>query len=129
MTLDEIRNDARNWMSEPKSRGEVPTWRLDGSQVTEMLMVNGVGGTSVHYHAWSLRLPPWQFETRTRTLERYGPAAIPSDSTLADWPISHADLEPFYDEAERAIGVSWPGRQSGRQAPTWRKPVRGTPSA
>ena len=106
MTLDEIRNDARNWMSEPKSRGEVPTWRLDGSQVTEMLMVNGVGGTSVHYHAWSLRLPPWQFEARTRTLERYGPAAIPNDSTLADWPISHADLEPFYDEAERAIGVS-----------------------
>jgi gluconate 2-dehydrogenase alpha chain len=106
MTLDEIRNDARNWMSEPKSRGEVPTWRLDGSQVTEMLMVNGVGGTSVHYHAWSLRLPPWQFEARTRSLERYGPAAIPSDSTLADWPIGYADLEPFYDDVERAIGVS-----------------------
>src|SRR5262245_54708046 len=55
MTLDEIRNDVRNWMAEPKSRGEVPTWRLDGAQVTDMLMVNAVGGTSIHYHAWSLR--------------------------------------------------------------------------
>ena len=106
MTLDEIRNDVRNWMSEPKSRGEMPTWRVDGSQVTDMLMVNAVGGTSVHYHAWSLRLPPWQFRARSRVLERYGPAAIPEDSTLADWPLSYAELEPFYDQTEYAIGVS-----------------------
>ena len=106
MTMDEVRNEAHQWMSEPKSRGEVPTWRLDGSQVTEMLMVNAVGGTSIHYHAWSLRLPPWQFEARTRALDRYGPSAIPSDSTLTDWPIAYADLEPFYEQAEYAIGVS-----------------------
>src|SRR3954454_25156730 len=106
MSLDEIRNDARSWMSEPKSRGELPTWRLDGAQVTDMLMVNAVGGTSIHYHAWSLRLPPWQFQARTRVLERYGRTAIPDDSTLADWPVSYAELEPFYDQAEHAIGVS-----------------------
>jgi gluconate 2-dehydrogenase alpha chain len=106
MTMDEVRNDGRGWMSEPKSRGEVPTWRLDGSRVTEMLMVNAVGGTSIHYHAWSLRFPPWQFEARSRALDRYGPAAIGDDSTLADWPISYADLEPFYDRTEYAIGVS-----------------------
>src|SRR6516165_5471250 len=37
---------------------------------------------------------------------RYGEAAIPADSSLADWPLSYADLEPFYDKAEYEIGVS-----------------------
>src|SRR6266540_3151715 len=39
-------------------------------------------------------------------MERYGAAAIPEDSSLADWPLSYADLEPFYDRAEYELGVS-----------------------
>ena len=33
-------------------------------------------------------------------------AAIPADSSLADWPLSYADLEPYYDRAEYELGVS-----------------------
>src|SRR5262249_18675201 len=38
--------------------------------------------------------------------ERYGASAIPQDSSLTDWPLSYADLEPFYDRAEYELGVS-----------------------
>ena len=30
----------------------------------------------------------------------------PGDSSLTDWPLSYADLEPYYDKAEYEIGVS-----------------------
>jgi choline dehydrogenase-like flavoprotein len=39
-------------------------------------------------------------------IERYGVSSIPADSSLADWPLSYADLEPFYDRIESEIGVS-----------------------
>jgi gluconate 2-dehydrogenase alpha chain len=36
------------------------------------------------------------FRTRSQTIERYGAAATPADSSLVDWPSSYADLEPYY---------------------------------
>jgi gluconate 2-dehydrogenase alpha chain len=111
MTLDEVRNDVRAWLSRPKSSREIPTWRSDENENSysspyPMLMVNAVGGTTVHYNCASPRMQPWDFESRTRTLDRYGLKAIPEGSTLADWPISYEDLEPFYEQMEEAIGVS-----------------------
>ena len=43
---------------------------------------------------------------RSHTIARYGAAAIPADSSIADWPLSYADLEPYYDRAEYDLGVS-----------------------
>src|SRR5213593_1136176 len=40
------------------------------------------------------------------TRERYGASAIPKDSSVIDWPLTYADLEPFYDRAEYDLGVS-----------------------
>ncbi|WP_217428582.1 GMC oxidoreductase [Microlunatus speluncae] len=56
------------------------------------------GGTRV-YGAQAWRFAPDDF----RMASRYG---IPDGSALADWPISYADLEPFYSEAEWRFGVS-----------------------
>ncbi len=111
MTLDEVRNDLRSWLSSPKVAHEIPTWRSDPSEQARpspwpMLMVNAVGGTTVHYDCASLRFQPWHFAARTRTIERYGEGAIPAGSTLADWPLSYEQLEPYYDAVEYAIGVS-----------------------
>jgi gluconate 2-dehydrogenase alpha chain len=111
MTLDEVRNDVRSWLSAPKSRGEIPTWRPDTSTPAgpcpyPMLMVNAVGGTTVHYNCASLRFQPWHFTSRASVVERYGAGAIPPDSTLADWPLTYDELEPYYDSVEYAIGVS-----------------------
>ena len=46
----------------------------------------------------------WRFlETDFRLKSHYG--EIP-DSSVEDWPISYADLEPFYDQAEYEVGVA-----------------------
>ena len=69
-------------------------------------MMNAVGGTSIHYHAQSWRLNPWDFRVRSATLERYGAGYIPAGTTVEDWPLSYDDLEPFYDRVEYEVGVS-----------------------
>jgi choline dehydrogenase-like flavoprotein len=56
----------------------------------------GVGGTTLHYTAYVPRPHPDDFH-------------IHSDFGVgADWPITYYDLEPYYDEVERFIGVSGP---------------------
>ena len=57
-----------------------------------------VGGTSLHYNAKFPRF--WQQDFQA--LSQLGP--MPG-AQVADWPISYADLAPFYDEVERTIGV------------------------
>jgi choline dehydrogenase-like flavoprotein len=56
------------------------------------------GGTRV-FGAQAWRFSPEDF----RMASTYG---VPEGSSLADWPISYADLEPYYDRAEWEWGVS-----------------------
>ena len=58
-----------------------------------------VGGTTTHWAGASLRIQEHEF----KTLERYGPI---EGASLLDWPISLADLEPYYDRAEWKLGVT-----------------------
>ena len=109
--LDELVNDVQARLSAPKALAEAPVWRADATMAAgpspwPVLMVNGVGGSTVHYPGLSARLHPWNFESRSRTVERYGAGAIPEGSTLADWPLSYEELEPAYAAVERAIGVA-----------------------
>ena len=67
---------------------------------------NQAGGGTVHYGAVSWRMHEDDFRARSQTVERYGASAIPEDSSLADWPLSYAELEPYYDRAEYELGVS-----------------------
>ncbi len=109
---DEIRNNVRNWPhAVQKANHEVPTARdsLSGRVLPRPAyhpMMNGVGGTSLHYWAQSWRLNAWDFKVRSETTRRYGESAIPAGTTLEDWPVSYDDLEPYYDQVEYAIGVS-----------------------
>lgn len=54
----------------------------------------GRGGSTVHWGGWSLRFKEEDFELCSRT------------GRGADWPISYADLEPYYEQAENTLGVS-----------------------
>lgn len=58
--------------------------------------VVGLGGSTLHYTGEAQRLHPQAMKMRTR----FGVAA--------DWPISYSDLERYYVEAERVIGVAGP---------------------
>jgi gluconate 2-dehydrogenase alpha chain len=109
---DEINNNVRGWPdSEQTANREVPTVRnsVNGPiqpRSAVHAMMNAVGGSTLHYWAQSWRLNPWDFKARTRAIERYGNSAIPTGSTLEDWPLTYDELEPFYDTVEHAIGVS-----------------------
>ncbi len=56
-----------------------------------------VGGTTWHWMGTTLRLVPDDFRLRSR----FGVGA--------DWPIGYDDLEPWYCEAERELGVAGDG--------------------
>jgi len=59
----------------------------------------GVGGSTAHFSGNYWRLRPVDFHEHSL----YGDIG---DATLADWPISYEELEPFYSMAEWEIGVS-----------------------
>ena len=64
-----------------------------------------VGGTALHWGTHTRRFLPWDFETRSRTVERYGADVIPEDCTSQDWGVTYDDLEPYYDQFEHLYGV------------------------
>ena len=61
------------------------------------------GGALGHGMTW--RFLPWDFETRSRTIERYGKGRFPTDCTSQDWGITYDELEPYYDQFEHLYGV------------------------
>ena len=62
-------------------------------------IVKAVGGSTTHWAGASLRFQEHEFKTRTA----YG--ALPG-ANLLDWPITLAELEPYYTKAEQKMGVT-----------------------
>lgn len=72
---------------------------FDGSEQLEMGHPRdgrGVGGGTIHFGGVSLRMWPEDFERRRR------------DGVSADWPISYAELEPYYERVEHELRLSGP---------------------
>ena len=67
------------------------------------------GGTRV-YGAQAWRFHPNDF----RMASKYG---VPEGSSLADWPISYGDLEPFYERAEWELGAAGDGKTIQSEIP------------
>ncbi len=64
--------------------------------------VRGVGGSTLHYVGEAHRLNPHAMALHSQ----YGVGA--------DWPFDYAELEPYYLEAERLIGVAGPQETGDR---------------
>ena len=108
---DEIHNNTRGLITTGnKIRSEAPTIRNSPTAQARRggpsPMMNAIGGTSIHYHAQSWRLKPWDFKTVSEVKKRYGASYLPAGSTVEDWPIGWADIEPYYDIVEHEVGVS-----------------------
>ena len=58
-----------------------------------------VGGSTTHWAGASLRIQEHEF----RVLSEYGGL---DGANLLDWPITLADMEPYYDKAEDKLGVT-----------------------
>ncbi len=62
-------------------------------------IVKAVGGTTTHWAGASLRFQDYEFQTLTH----YGKV---EGANLLDWPITLAELEPYYVKAEDKMGVT-----------------------
>src|SRR3954454_7887245 len=106
---DELRYFQRQDLR-PNMKRDPVTWRPNANArattVGGLNNGNQAGGGTVHYGAVSWRFHDDDFRVRSATTDRYGASAIPEDCSVTDWPLSYADLEPYYDRAEYELGVS-----------------------
>ncbi|ROR29508.1 FAD-dependent oxidoreductase [Inmirania thermothiophila] len=87
--LDPAHDSLRSW-----SAGLGRINRTGRRQPVGYLHVRGVGGATLHFTGEAHRLHPDAF--RIRSLLGVG----------ADWPLGYEALEPYYDVAERIVGVA-----------------------
>jgi gluconate 2-dehydrogenase alpha chain len=96
----------------PKFLAEAPRWRRDDTSATRPItfslgrMMNGVGGSIVHWGGALRRMHPHHFAYRSHVADRWGAGVLPEHATVVDWPLGYADLEPYYDLCERIAGVA-----------------------
>lgn len=72
----------------------------------EMMAGTDLGGGSVHWAGATYRWRPYDFEIKSKTIERYGKAKIPEGMTIQDWGITYDEMEPYYDRWEKTAGIS-----------------------
>ncbi|MFC5290113.1 GMC family oxidoreductase [Actinokineospora guangxiensis] len=84
----------RTWSWSPNMRMFDEDYPVTGSD--SPLMMNGVGGSTLHYAGAWPRLKPVDFRKGTE----HGVEGT------TDWPISYEDLEPYYDINDAEIGVA-----------------------
>lgn len=99
---DFVQNDGAafaqmTWMDRRRATG---SW-LAASVSPEMPLwtVKGLGGSTLHWNGLAYRMQAHEFRARST----YGEIA---GSSLLDWPLTLADLAPFYARAERRMGVT-----------------------
>jgi gluconate 2-dehydrogenase alpha chain len=106
---DELRYFQRQDLRPDPKRMPV-TWRPNAKATAHPIPSqnngNQAGGGTVHYGAVSWRFHEDDFRARSQTIARYGADAIPEGSSIIDWPLSYAELEPYYERAEYELGVS-----------------------
>ncbi|MGB3256863.1 MAG: GMC family oxidoreductase [Ornithinimicrobium sp.] len=81
----DMRTTSGGWRI-PQDFPNLPTW-----------IVKAVGGTTTHWAGATPRFLEHEF----RAASTYGDV---QGASLLDWPITLADLAPFYDRAEKAMG-------------------------
>jgi choline dehydrogenase-like flavoprotein len=101
LTLADIKNDVGemfmklSWLDPRVGAGQLPAG-------LPAWICKTVGGSTQHWAGASLRFQPHEF----KALSTYGNIA---GAHLADWPISLADLAPYYTKAEKNMGVTGTG--------------------
>lgn len=71
-------------------------------EMSGYLHVRGVGGSTLHFTGEAHRLHPQSMQMKSR----FGVGA--------NWPVTYAELEPYYVQAEELIGVAGPETQGAR---------------
>ena len=99
----------------PKFLEERPRWRLGegmeerAATFTLGRMMNGVGGSVVHWGGALRRCHPHHFKYLTHVRESLDEKVLPEGHTLVDWPVTYEELEPYYTAVEYLAGVAGDG--------------------
>lgn len=105
-STDELDQSKLFWNDERLSAGKDPVHFGNNNSGI------GVGGSTLHYTAYVPRAQPDDFRLYSEF------------SKGVDWPIGYDDIEPYYDELEKFLGVSGPSNYP------WGKPhISGYPLA
>ena len=102
--------EGENWVATPTSQSGWDFWNG-----------NIVGGSSNFMSGYFHRMKPQDFQLRTR----YGDI---EGANIVDWPISYADLEPYYAKTEEVVGISGRVSQHPFQEPRSTKDFPFTPT-
>ena len=96
---DEIAIERGLFLPDPAADPHTVVTRRTTTPMRTMLgwIASCVGGGTEHMGGYFYRFHPVDFRMRSHFGDRYG---------FADWPFSYGDLEPYYCEAERELGVS-----------------------
>ncbi len=103
MTPSKYPTTTKNWEAQqfgaynidPNVRGLETDYPVNNeASPIDVLNFNGVGGSTVLYAAHFPRLHPSDFKVRTL------------DGVADDWPISYEDLDPYFAQNDRIMGVS-----------------------
>ncbi|MBA3653924.1 MAG: GMC family oxidoreductase [Actinobacteria bacterium] len=101
---DELKSSAARYFEDPDTDLEPRTYRRAAADAEPMAVGNvnhlpsTVGGGTVHWDAKTPRF--WDIDFKKLTM--MGPV---DGAAVADWPVSYAEIAPFYDEIELLIGV------------------------
>lgn len=101
--------DPVTWRPDEKTVSRVLPWSSGALGTDEPLYglpSIGTGGGTLHWGAAAYRFREADFRMKSAIAERFGKNALPEGSSLADWPISYSDLEPYYQMVEHEQGYS-----------------------
>ncbi|WP_138754942.1 GMC family oxidoreductase [Paenibacillus sinopodophylli] len=136
MVHDELRYGLRYEIMQDLSK-ETITFRskeriraLPMRQYGSFLIGDGLGGAGVHWNGQTYRFLPYDFEIRSKTIEKYGKNKIPAEMTIQDWGITYDEIEPYYDKFEKLAGISGEVNPLGgkRSSPFPTPPMKKTPA-
>ncbi len=87
-------------------RNDIKQNALPIRQLGSFLPGNGVGGAMVHWNGQTWRFLPDFFVYRTHLEQRYGKSFLPPDTTIQDWGVTYDELEPYYTQFDKTMGIS-----------------------
>lgn len=132
-THDELRYNFRNEAVQKLSDETYTVRNTQDQEATPIrdksaaIIGEGIGGGGSHWGAQTHRYYPYDFEIRSKIIEKYGEGKIPDDMTVQDWGITYDELEPYYDQFEKMAGISgepdpnYPERSSDYPTPPLKK--------
>ncbi len=132
---DALRYDKRHEMMEDHTIQTITARNSDKEEAfplrtqEENFEGNNVGGSSSHWSGVTHRPTEFDFEARSKTIEKHGEGKIPKDMNLQDWGITYDEMEKYYDQFEKMAGTSGEEDPVGvkRSSPYPTPPMKETP--